>query len=338
MIKTIKTKNLEVGMHVIIPASWFNHSFVKKHFFIKSPDQMQKIIDSGFDEVKIDTSKSVPIVKSKTMGYKYKCLPPPDRWGLVKLVPPEILQAMYDRNLPPQKKAHIVYKSSVELLEKLFEDPRAENIKEVKQAAAEIVDLVLSQHETSRYLLRITCHDIYTYTHSVKVGFLAILLSKRLFRRSDAHNMHELGASFFLHDLGKVRINPAIIRKQGRLTKEEMGIMKRHPYHAFKILQEADQLSKECAIITMQHHERDDGTGYPMGLKGERIHIYGRICCIADVYDALTGERSYKPKLTPFEALKVMKEEMLNHFHRDIFEQFVLLFTDTGVKRSRRIS
>jgi HD-GYP domain-containing protein (c-di-GMP phosphodiesterase class II) len=321
-------------MHVIIPTFWLNHPIVKNRIVIKSRNQMQRIIDSGFDEVKIEISKSVPAVESKTVGHKYKSLRPPDRWEPGKLVPPEMLQAIHDRNLPPAKKAHIIYKSSVELLEKLFDDPRAENIQEAKQGAAEIVDLVLSQEETSQYLLRITSHDIYTYTHSVKVGFLAILLSKHLFKKSDAHDMHELGASFFLHDLGKVRVDPAIIRKQGRLTREEMDIMKRHPYHGFKILQEANQLSKECAIITMQHHERDDGTGYPMGLKGERIHIYGRICCIADVYDALTGERSYKPKLTPFEALKVMKEEMLNHFHRDIFEQFVLLFTDMGVKRT----
>jgi len=295
---------------------------------------MQKIIDSGFDEIKRDTSKSAPRVASKTAGHKYTRLLPPHRWELGNLVPPEMLRAIHTRNLTPAKKAHIVYKSSVELLEKLFDDPQAENIKEAKQGAAEIVDLVLSQEEISQYLLRITSHDLYTYTHSVKVGFLAILLSKRLFKRSDAHNMHELGASFFLHDLGKVRIDPAIIRKKGKLTREEMEVMKRHPYHGFKILQEADQLSKECAIVTMQHHEREDGTGYPMGLKGERIHVYGRICCIADVYDALTGERSYKPKLTPFEALKVMKEEMLNHFHRDIFEQFVLLFTDMGGKHS----
>jgi HD-GYP domain-containing protein (c-di-GMP phosphodiesterase class II) len=295
---------------------------------------MQKLIDSGLDEVKIDTSKSVALVESKTAANNDKLLPPPDKWEPGKLVPPEILQAIHDKNLPAQKKAHIVYKSSVELLEKLFDDPRAENIKEVKQGAAEIVDLVLSQQETSRYLLRITCHDIYTYTHSVKVGFLAILLSKRLFKRSDAHNMHELGASFFLHDLGKVRINSGIIRKQGKLTREEMEIMRRHPYHGFKILQQADQLSKECAIITMQHHEREDGSGYPMCLKGDRIHIYGRICCIADVYDALTAERSYKAKLSSFEALKLMKEKMLNHFHQEIFEKFVLLFSEAEIKHS----
>jgi HD-GYP domain-containing protein (c-di-GMP phosphodiesterase class II) len=80
-------------------------------------------------------------------------------------------------------------------------------------------------------------------------------------------------------------------------------------------------------FIVMQHHEREDGTGYPRMLKGEQIHTYGRICCIADVYDALTAERSYKQRLNTFEALKLMKDQLLNHFHRELFEKFVLLFT-----------
>jgi response regulator RpfG family c-di-GMP phosphodiesterase len=79
-------------------------------------------------------------------------------------------------------------------------------------------------------------------------------------------------------------------------------------------------------VIALQHHEREDGMGYPRKLMGDEIHDYARICCIADVFDALTAERSYKKALAPFEALRVMKEEMLGHFHKEIFKNFVLLF------------
>lgn len=102
--------------------------------------------------------------------------------------------------------------------------------------------------------------------------------------------------------------------------------MRIHPYQSYKILAETDQLSEECRIIAMQHHEREDGKGYPRRLRGDDIHVYGRIGCIADVYDALTAERSYKPSLSPFDALRVMRDEMINHFRKDVFEQFVLLF------------
>ena len=206
------------------------------------------------------------------------------------------------------------------------EDPKAENVGEAKKGIAEVVDLIVADDETAFHLLRISSHDFYTYTHSVNVGVLSILLSKALFKKSDAHDMHELGAGFFLHDIGKVRVDPAIINKPGRLTEDEMKIMRTHPYQSYKILSETNHLTEECKIIALQHHEREDGKGYPRRLKGDEIHVYGRIGCISDVYDALTAERSYKPKLTPFEALKIMKEEMIEHFHKDVFEKFVLLF------------
>ncbi|MBI5212918.1 MAG: HD-GYP domain-containing protein [Nitrospirae bacterium] len=327
MIKKIKTGDLKVGMHVVIPSSWLKHPFLKNEFDIKSRDQIREIIESGFDEVSVDTSKGFPIAEFYTVSHSDKHMAPPTEWKPDKLIPDELKEAIHDKTLPSEKKAELVYKSSVEIMGKLFEDPKAENIKESKQAISEIVDLIVSDNNTSYHLLRITSHDFYTYTHSVNVGVLSVLLSKAVFNGSDAHNMHELGAGFFLHDLGKVRVDPAIINKPGRLTEEEMKQMRIHPYQSYKMLEEAAQLSEECRIITMQHHERGDGTGYPRRLKEDQIHVYGRICCIADVYDALTAERSYKPKLNAFEALKIMKEEMINHFHRDIFEKFVLLFS-----------
>jgi HD-GYP domain-containing protein (c-di-GMP phosphodiesterase class II) len=76
----------------------------------------------------------------------------------------------------------------------------------------------------------------------------------------------------------------------------------------------------------MQHHERVDGKGYPKRLRGNEIHIYAKICSVADVFDALVSKRPFKAQLKPFEALKIMKDEMLDHFEADVFEKFVLLF------------
>jgi HD-GYP domain-containing protein (c-di-GMP phosphodiesterase class II) len=332
MIRKIKTKDLKLGMHVIIPASWLNHPFAKGSFDIKSKEQIQNIIESGFDEVKIDTSKEVSVVEPDSVKKAEEETAPPQEWQPGKLVSPALLEAIHDKNMQPEKRASVVYNSSVDLMKKLLDDPKAENIKEAKYGIAEIVDMVFSQDDTSFHLLRITSHDFYTFTHSVNVGIFGIMLAKQLFKSSLAHNMHELGAGFFLHDLGKIRIDPAIINKPGRLTEEEMQEMKTHPNKSYKMLKDTHQLSQECAIIALQHHEREDGAGYPKGLKGGDIHDYGRICSIVDVYDALTAERSYKTKLTSFEALKLMKEKMMHQFHREMFEKFVLLFTETGTK------
>ena len=93
------------------------------------------------------------------------------------------------------------------------------------------------------------------------------------------------------------------------------------------MLARSNQLSEEVQIIVMQHHERVDGSGYPHHLKDKEIHLYARICSIADVYDALTSERSYKKKLPQFEALKLMRDEMIDHFQKDLYEKFILLFS-----------
>ena len=135
---------------------------------------------------------------------------------------------------------------------------------------------------------------------------------------------------FSLHDIGKVRIRPGIINKRGKLTDAKMAVMRTPPDQGYTILSVTKQLTEDCRIIVGQHHERQDGSGYPQKLKGDEIHAYGRICSIADVYDALTSEPSYQKKLDTFSALKLMKEQLLDHFHQDIFEKFVLLFTVNG--------
>jgi HD-GYP domain-containing protein (c-di-GMP phosphodiesterase class II) len=251
---------------------------------------------------------------------------PKKEWKPEELVPQELREAIYDKALPPEKKAKVVYSSSVDIMQKLLEDPKAENIGEVKKGIAEMANLIMSDDQTSSQLLKLTSHDYYTYTHCVNVGIYSMLLAKAVFKGTDAHNMQELASGFFLHDIGKVNIDTALINKQGKFTVEEMQLMKLHPEFGYKLLSDTSQLTKECRIIVMHHHERVDGTGYPKGIKDEDIHIYGRICCIADVYDALTSQRSYKQSRNPFEAFKIMKEEMLGHFSMNIFEKFVRLF------------
>jgi HD-GYP domain-containing protein (c-di-GMP phosphodiesterase class II) len=327
MIRTIKTIDLKIGMYVAIPDTGRNHPFEKNGFPVKSYKDLQLIIDSGYTEVQIDTEKGMPIEDYEQVGHAQTNALGSREWSAENLVPDALCRALDDDTLPGQERAALVYESSRVLIERLFDDPRAENIKAARENIIGIVDMILARQEVATLLLRLTCHDFSTYSHSINVGILGTALAGLLYRGSDAHDMHELGTGFFLHDLGKVNIDPAIIEKQGMLTEHEMSIMRTHPWQGYKIMLNANQLSEECRIIAVQHHEREDGSGYPKRLKGDQIHPYARICCITDVYDALTSDRSYKPSLTPFEALKIMKEEMLHHFHKDLFDQFVVLLS-----------
>ncbi len=331
--KTVRADDLRIGMFVMLPASWFKHPFLRNQFLITSEKEIEKIRGSGFTELQIDFSRSRignPDLRVDDESFilpEQTLLNPPKKWRPEEIVPRELVNALRRSDMPPEEKAGVVKETSLVLMNRLLEDPTAENIQEAKLGIYEMVDCIMSDDNTSRCLLTITNHDFYTYTHSVNVGILALIVAKRLFNGSSRHNMRELGAGFFLHDLGKVNIDPNIINKPGRLNQEEMQIIRQHPADGAKILSETKQLSREAYIIVMQHHERYDGSGYPKGLKEKDIHVYARICSIADVYDALTSERSYKEKLSQIAALKLMRDEMINHFQRELFEKFVLLFT-----------
>ncbi len=335
MIKTVQIKDLKPGMYVIIPGSWMNHSFTLNQFLLKNTSQIKKMREDGMLEVQVDFAKSNINADSLADKLQVEDLPhpakpkevePPALWTPENLVPVELVEAIEDKKIDPLTKAKAVYKHSLVMMSRLLDSPTAENIHTGKDAIKSITNLILSDDATAYNMLRITSHDFYTYTHSVNVGVTAIMLAKELFRHSDSHDLGELGAGFFLHDLGKINIDSKIINKPARLNEEEMYEIRKHPYQGYKILKDADALSEECKYIVLQHHELNDGTGYPKRLQGDEIHVYGRICCLADVFDALTAERSYKQSLPRFDALKLMRDEMENHFSRELLNSFIMLF------------
>ncbi len=350
MLKKVKTSQLQPGMHVVLPAGWLNHPFLKSSFTVRSESQIKKLVESGLEYVMIDPGKgSFHSSQTGAAGKKNKnCrdntdaagqggwqyAEAPGKWEPDKLVPRPLLEAIRNSGMEPAEKAVVVYRSSLALMERLFEEPRAENIKEAKKAISGVVDVILGEPSTANELLKITAHDFYTYTHCVNVGVISVLLSKSFAASLAGEDMHELGAGFFLHDLGKVKVDSSIINKRGKLTLWEMEEIRKHPQIGCEMVTEAGELSEECRTIIMQHHERIDGTGYPMGLEDEEILLSGHICAVADVYDALTSNRSYQGRLTTFQALKYMKENLEGKFLKEAFEALVLLFapgmTDGG--------
>ena len=298
---------------------------MKNQFLIESDSEIEKIRELGVKSVQIDPTKSRAVETPSAEQPRPRPVPD-ERKPAPAVTSDDLITTIQDRSLPRECKSWLVRQHSITTMKNLLENPTAQNIKEAKKGISEVVSLILTDDAILPYLLDITSHDFYTYTHSVSVGILGVALAKSLFRNSDAHDMQALGVGFFSHDLGKVGINQAIIMKPGKLTAEELEEMRRHSLLGYKLRQETKQLTEESKTIVLQHHERIDGTGYPRRLRGENIHIYGKICSIADVYEALTSDRPYRRKLPPFVALKIMKEEMSHHFQKDLFEKSVLLF------------
>ncbi len=232
-----------------------------------------------------------------------------------------------DESVPVERRCQIVYTTSTHIMEQVFEHPRtAEAVKQAQKLIAPTVSMILSGEEAMRNMIQLTSHDYYTYTHSVNVCVFGVSLTTKLFPDLSIEQMERIGGGLLLHDIGKRKIPAEIIRKNGPLTGDEWKIMRQHPEFGIEALAEGGVTHEEAQVITVQHHERFDGGGYPYRLKGDEIHVWAKICCIADCFDALTTTRSYREPSTSFEALRIMKEEMIYNFDREFFQRYVELF------------
>ena len=127
-----------------------------------------------------------------------------------------------------------------------------------------------------------------------------------------------------MHDIGKVAISDSILKKPGKLTEEEFEIMKTHTEIGYNLLKGSSRrILRTAAIVAQQHHEKWNGKGYPNGLRGENIHIYGRITAIVDVFDALASDRCYKKAWDLDRILNLFKEERGHHFDPKLVDVFL---------------
>jgi len=126
-----------------------------------------------------------------------------------------------------------------------------------------------------------------------------------------------------MHDIGKVAIPDAVLNKPGRFDEEERRIMDTHAALGYEMLKHSNRtLLQAAAIVAYEHHEKYDGSGYPRGLSGEAIHIYGRITALADVFDALGSDRVYKKAWDDERIFTLFKEERGKHFDPQLIDIF----------------
>ncbi len=160
-----------------------------------------------------------------------------------------------------------------------------------------------------------------TGNHVQRVSIYSEILALKYGLSKDEANLIKLASP--MHDIGKVGIPDSILNKQGRHTPEETIIMQTHAQMGYEMLKASKRpILEAAAIIAHQHHERYDGTGYPNKIKGEDIHIYGRITALADVFDALGSSRVYKPAWEDEKIFQLFKEESGKQFDPKLVEIF----------------
>jgi HD-GYP domain-containing protein (c-di-GMP phosphodiesterase class II) len=209
---------------------------------------------------------------------------------------------------------------------------------EAVDSLQDVVQRLLRQVMTSEgvalALADLSSADAYTFQHSIDVTALGLLIGQRYFRqhgwvdyRGERHftrldeRLSSLGLGLLLHDIGKLVIPDAILHKPGKLTPEEWRVMKSHPRAGVDML-DGSQWSPLVKAIVLRHHERWDGSGYPDGKVGEQIHQMARIAAVADVYDAITSDRSYAPARPPQEGVRAITDGSGTLFDPDVVGTF----------------
>ncbi len=190
----------------------------------------------------------------------------------------------------------------------------------LKLAISDLVDEIMSRRELNLNLLELKMFDNYTYFHSVNVAIISLAIAFHLgLNRED---MLAVGTAAVFHDIGKIFIDSSILNKPGRLTDEEFAIMKTHSKKGYEVLTHGNNLSVKTTVSVLSHHEHYDGSGYPNGLVGENIILFGRIICIADVYDALTSDRPYRSGSSVLEGIEYIMANSGKLFDPDLVRIF----------------
>lgn len=306
MIRKIRKSELEPGMYLVKYAQFsMDEPFVFIERPILTPESVDEIVPQDVSHVYIDDSINLEVA-----GKKKKEKPEETERGTTLTQEAPVAERLYSETLDYARDAmdrvrqgkKIDYRDSLPLVDQL-------------------IDSVFRNEAAVASLCKLKSLDEYSYTHSVNVSVLAVILGKYLGMEGD--DLRLLGVSGLFHDIGKARIPLEILNKPGRLTEEEFEIMKSHSQKGYDIMKKQKGLSRDVLRAILEHHERARGQGYPNKIKGEKMGRYTRIISVVDVYDALTSKRSYRGAVSPAKALAMMFQWRTSDFYPESVERFI---------------
>ncbi|BBL88609.1 HD family phosphohydrolase [Vibrio rotiferianus] len=206
------------------------------------------------------------------------------------------------------------------LLNQTFEGKVIE-VDEIESWADDMIESVFIDSDALQCVSALRQKDTYLLEHSVNVACLLVTFGKHLGLNKET--LKQLAIGGIIHDVGKIKVDDAVLHKPARLTPEEFEHMKLHQVFAGEIILGVKGLSDVSRDVCLMHHEKLDGNGYPRGLSGDQIPMHGRMSCIVDIYDALTADRVYKKGMSSAEAFKILLSLTPSHLDPDLVYKFI---------------
>jgi HD-GYP domain-containing protein (c-di-GMP phosphodiesterase class II) len=236
--------------------------------------------------------------------------------------------------ISPAEKSQVLYETSQALVKTTFERPDSPLIMSAnKKVVAHTVSSITAEPAMLRAMVSLFAYDYSLYAHSVHVSVLGTGLALETGTWSE-EEVRDIALGFLLHDIGKSKVSPDIVRKPGMLTTWEMRQMEQHPELGVRIMANHESIRPQALEIIRSHHERLDGSGYPRQLAASSIPLESRICGVADVFDAFTSHRVYKPAMSGYEALRWILSRMSHELDDEIVH---LLIYRLGPKGTRQV-
>lgn len=211
-------------------------------------------------------------------------------------------------------KAGLVFKEIIDVLHQT----NKVNVKNLHRVISEMIDQIFNNDDVIYNMMDIRSYDNYTYAHSVNVCTISLIIGSSM--EINRNDLVYLGMGALLHDIGKIYIDSKILNKPGSLEPVEYEMVKKHPRDGYQLLKDKIAVSFISSHIAFQHHEREDGSGYPRGITGDKIHRFAKIVAVADIYDAMTSHRIYHPALPSHLVLEEIKQGIEKKFDRKVVE------------------
>ena len=277
---------------------------------LASEKHVDSIKTTGVKMVSIDT------VKGKDVPSQVKPITDPNRKP-----PPAGRLVHFDEEIERAKEARVQATETIREALDDVADGKGMDVAKIESASEIISESILRNVDAMVSLTRIKEHDAYTAVHCMNVCTLVVAMGQA--GHIEQSQMPMIVTAALLHDIGKTRIPLEILNKPGSFEPHELAQMRNHAAYSGEILEEAGSFSEEAIAIATQHHEMMDGTGYPLGLKGDQIHPFARMTAVADVYDALTAKRVYKPSMPMYQALLRINKNKGSEFEEEAVKMFI---------------
>ncbi len=320
MLKKVDASELKIGMFIHdLDCGWMEHPFVRSRFLLSRDEEIYKIRNARIRGVVIDCNKGLDVDHAPTVEQADAAIE--SEVAAIAARPALFARVSLGEELA---RAANIRKQAVGLVRTVMADARlgkAVELDRVSPVVEAVTESILRNPGALLGLLRIKDKDDYTFLHSVSVCALLVAFCRS--RRMMDDTIYQAGLGGLLHDTGKALVPDAILNKQGRLTDEEFDIVKRHPRDGYDILVQTPEIGQIPLDITLHHHERRDGSGYPDKQLEAGISELAQMAAIVDVYDAITSDRCYHKGMPAAEALRKIYEWSKFHFNPTLAQEFM---------------